>query len=106
MLRVVKTENGIVRGIPAADPRVRQGQVGELLHRLDVAAGGELRHHPAVEGVDVDLGTDLAGEDPPPVFRDGGGGLVAGGFDGEYLHGFGSSVKNLVIMRASSGGFR
>ena len=43
---------------------------------------GDLRHHPAVDGVHVRLGQDGVAEDMPsiPDYRDGG--LVAGGFKG------------------------
>jgi hypothetical protein len=50
-----------------------------------VLAGGELRHDAAVEGVQLDLGGDDAGEQAAAVADDGGGGLVAGGLDAEEV---------------------
>ena len=62
---------------------LRQG--GDGLH---VLAGGDLRHHAAVEGVEVRLGGDGVGEDGAAILHHGHGRLVAGGFKGQDLHVF------------------
>ena len=46
-------------------------------------AAGELRDDAAVEGVEVDLAGNDGGEGVGAMADDGGGGLVAGGFDAE-----------------------
>src|SRR5207249_1864595 len=48
-----------------------------------VFAGGELGDHAAVTAMDGHLAGDDGGEDGLAVFYYGGGGLVAGGFDGQ-----------------------
>lgn len=50
---------------------------------LNVTAGGDLGHNPAVFFVNVDLAGDDVGADVTAVFDDGGCGFVAGGFDAE-----------------------
>ena len=49
----------------------------------EVFAGGEFGDDSAVFSVDVDLGGDDVGKDVTAVGDDGGGGFVAGRFDGE-----------------------
>ena len=46
----------------------------------DVIAGGELRHHSTVGGVQVDLGVETMAKQAPAGLVDGHAGLVAGGF--------------------------
>ena len=57
------------------------------LDRADVIAGRELRHHAAVRGVERDLGCDRLGQELRPPPHDGGGELIAGGFDAQDEHG-------------------
>lgn len=47
----------------------------------EMLAGGEFGDDSAVFAVDIELGADDAGKDSAPVFDDGGGGFVTGGFD-------------------------
>ena len=54
-------------------------QPGNCLHMLP---GGNLGHHPAVDGVHLNLRGHAAGQHRPPVPHHGGGGVVAGGFNG------------------------
>ena len=68
---------------------LRQGEGGLVKGRPDdgadvlgVAAGGDLRHHAAVELVLLDLGVHHRREDGAAVLHQGGGGLIAGGFNG------------------------
>ena len=61
-------------------PRLRQGPVRQGGNGLHMLAGGDLRHHAAVDGVHVRLGGDGVAEDLPPVPDHRGGGLVAGRF--------------------------
>jgi len=48
-----------------------------------VLAGGELRNDAAILAVNIDLGSDDAGEDFAAVGDDSRGGFVAGRFDAE-----------------------
>ena len=79
-----------------------------LLHHghngLAVAAGGDFRHHAAVDFVLLHLGGHHRGEDFPPVLHQGGGGLVAGAFNAQYYHALPSFWKRRVRIRASSVG--
>src|SRR5699024_7849823 len=68
--------------VRAGEPGYGQGAVCELVYHLYVAAGGYLRHHPAVYGVEVGLGEHLVGQHLAPVAHKGHGCLVAGGFNG------------------------
>ncbi len=54
-------------------------QAGDGLHML---AGGNFRHHAAINGVHVRRGGDDGGQHRPAVLNDGGGSLIAGGFKG------------------------
>ena len=68
------------------DPLERDARLVEraLHHRHDVlavAAGGDLRHHAAVDAVLRHLRVDDRRKDPAPVLHHGGGRLVAGAFD-------------------------
>ena len=65
-----------------AEPRVRQGLVRQSGNGLHVLAGGDLRHHAAVDGVHVRLGQDGVAEDLPSVPDHRRRRLVAGGFNG------------------------
>jgi hypothetical protein len=64
------------------DPGLLQGAAHHVVHRAQVGARGQLRHHAAVEEVDV-LGEDDVAEQLPLAAQDGGGGLVARGLDPE-----------------------
>ena len=57
---------------------------GALNHRQDVfqvPPGGDLRHHPAVGGVGLELGGHHGGQDTAAVGHHRGRGFIAGGFD-------------------------
>ena len=64
-------------------PRVVQGALHHGAHLVHMVAAGQLRHHAAELAVDGDLGIDGVREHLPPVFHQGGGGLVAGGLYGK-----------------------
>ena len=70
---------------------VRQG--GNGLHML---AGGDLRHHAAVQGVEVRLGGDGIGQDRAPVLHHGHRCLVAGGLKGQNFHDLSLSFPSLL----------
>ena len=70
---------------------LRQGPLRQGRDDLHMLAGGDLRHHAAVEGVHLRLRGDGVGQDLPSVLHHGGGGLVAGGFKGQNLHSYLSS---------------
>ncbi|MPN60921.1 hypothetical protein SDC9_208654 [bioreactor metagenome] len=79
------------------------GQTGDGLHMLP---GGDLGHHPAVDGVHVCLGGDTVAKYGPPIPDYGGGGLVAGGFKSQNIHvrssPFSPPGNSRVIRMASS----
>jgi hypothetical protein len=51
------------------------------LHVTDVLTGGQLRHDPAVSGVQRDLGRYGVGAELPAVFDDADRGFIAGSLD-------------------------
>ena len=59
-------------------PRLPERGVHDLAHLLHMGAGGDLRHHAAVQGVQVDLRIHRVGQDLPPVLHHGRRRLVAG----------------------------
>ena len=63
------------------DVRLAQRLVDDRQQPLQVGAGGDLRHDAAEAGVQVGLRGDDVGQDRRLVGEDGGGGLVAGGFN-------------------------
>ena len=72
--------------VSKAHVRLPQGLIHHPVAGLHMGAAGDLRHHAAIEGVEVDLAEHHIGDDPPPVLDNGGGGLVAGGFQGQDAH--------------------
>ncbi len=58
--------------------RLFQGLVDHRRNRLQMLARGNLRHHTAVTGMDIDLGGDDIGQDLAAVADDGGGSFVTG----------------------------
>ena len=81
-------------GIHSLDRLARVGKslCGDLVDLFDVTARGDLRHDAAVEPMLGDLGIDDARQHAPSVLDDGGGGLVAGRFDGKNFQ----RVKRLL----------
>ena len=65
--------------VPPGDARLDQGLVREARDGLNVLAGGNLRHHAAIDGVHVRLGGDGVGQNRPPVSHHRHGGFVTGG---------------------------
>ena len=80
---------GYRHGVDVApgDPRLSEGLVGQPGDGLDVFAGGNLRHHAAVNGVHIRLGGNGVGQDGAAVPHHRHGSLVAGGFNGKNIHG-------------------
>ena len=67
--------------VGAGDVRRVQSALGQKGDDLQMAAGGDLGHHAAVDRVQVRLGEDLVRQHPAAVLHQGDGGLVAGGFN-------------------------
>ena len=61
---------------------VRQGLFRQGRNHFNMLAGGQLRYHAAVQGVEVCLRGNGIGQHPPSVLHHCHGGLVAGGFKG------------------------
>ena len=51
-----------------------------------MGAAGDFRHHAAIQGVEVNLAEHHVRHDGAAVFHHGGGGFVAGGFQGQNAH--------------------
>ena len=83
--------------------RIPQSLIRQTGNGLHMLAGGDLRHHAAVQGVHVRLGQDGVRQHRPPVPHHRRGSLVAGGFKGQNVHLL-SSPKVRVRIRASSRG--
>ena len=64
------------------DSSVGQGLVSQGGDGLHVLAGGDLRHHAAVNGVHLDLGGHAVGQNGAAVLHHGDSSFVAGGFNG------------------------
>ena len=62
-----------------------QGFLDHLVDFFDVLAGGDLRHHAAIELVQLDLGRDNIGKHAAPVLYHGSRRLVAGALYGQYI---------------------
>ena len=81
----------------SVDVLLRQPCVGECLVRqgsdgLHMLAGGDLRHHAAVQGVHVRLRQYGVGQHLPSVPHHRHSRFVAGGFKSQYVHACASSV--------------
>ena len=90
-------ETGRVRHRHSIDVLFRQARVRQRLVRqggdsLHMLAGGDLRHHAAVQGVHIRLGQNRVGQHLPSIPHHGHRRLVAGGFKGQYVHCAASSV--------------
>ena len=72
--------------------RPRQRRLDQRQQALHVVARGKLGHHATVNTVQIDLREQLVREQPAVRVEHGGGGLVAGGFDGQNAHGFAFSL--------------
>ena len=89
--------------VPARDAGGGERPLRQVADDLRVAAGGDLRHHAAVDGVQVGLGEYLVCEHLAPVAHQGHGGLVAGGLHGKYDHVRPSFRKSVMITASSAG---
>ena len=81
---------------------VQQRLIRQGVNGLDVLAGGNLRHHAAIEPVQVHLRGDAVRQHLPSVPDDGHGGFVAGGFHSENIQ----ISHSFLRMSASSRGSR
>ncbi|MNE51778.1 hypothetical protein D3C80_1464230 [compost metagenome] len=88
------------------DAGLKHGPARHPVDHLDMAAGGDFRHHPAKGRVLVDLAVNDAGQDLGPARRQAhhrGGGLVAAGLqtqDGQSVRpAFGCPVRRPAIVR-------
>ncbi len=74
-----------VKATPSMESLDKPGLVEDLTDQgeglADMVAGGELRHHAAELGVDLDLTVDGMSEQSAVAVVDGNAGLVAGGLD-------------------------
>ena len=72
-------------GVEIVEGDVGLGQSGadDRDDGAEMLAAGQLGNHSAITGVGGDLRGDNRGESAGATLHDGGGGLVAGGFDGE-----------------------
>ena len=64
-----------------AHPGLIQGPLDHRQDVLQMPAGRDLRHHPPIGGMRLELGRHHGGQDPPPVGHHRGRGFVTGGFD-------------------------
>ena len=55
---------------------------------LDMVAGGQFRHHPAVDAVQLDLAENGVRQQAAFAVEHGGGAFITGGFEGEDFHGW------------------
>ncbi len=80
-----------------------QGQGAQVVDGLDVGAGGDFRHHAAIDGVLDDLGMDQVAQHARAgrvTTDDGDGGFIAGGFDaedGQRLHPFSKDPEKAIV---------
>ena len=80
-----------------ADARRFNGLLGQDGDGLHMAAGGDLRHNAAVDGMELSLGKDLIGQNPSAVLHNGNGGFITGGFKSKYFQ-----VLRLISKNVSS----
>ena len=73
--------NGHGVGLPDRKTRLLQRSSSHAADGFGMAAGGDLRHHPAVQLVFLHLGMDHRGQNPSAVLYDSGGGLITAGFN-------------------------
>ena len=80
-----------------ADARRFNGLLGQDGDGLHMAAGGDLRHYTAIDGMELGLGKDLVSEDFSAVLHDGDSGFITGGFKSKYFQ-----VLRLISKNVSS----
>ena len=71
----------------ARSPGIGQHPPQQRQQALDVVARGQLRHHPTIETVQLDLAEYGVREQAPLAVEHGSGAFVTGGFEGEDFHG-------------------
>jgi hypothetical protein len=81
-------------------PRPGQGLVGQAGDGLHVLAGGDLRHHAAVDGVHIRLGGNHIGQHGAAVPHHRRRSLVTRGFKGQDIH------PNQSFLAGSSGTYQ
>ena len=88
---------GVGDEIDILDPavRLRERGAGKRQQAADVVARGELRHHAAVERVQLHLRVQRVGEQPVARVVQRHAGLVAGSLDAEDQHGWGGVGEHL-----------
>ena len=96
--RRIRHSHGV--NIRAREICLFQRLVGKTVDRLNVLARGDLRHHAAVELVQLDLRGDAVGQNASSVAHYGNSRLVTGRFYRQYVH----SVKSFLRISASSFG--
>ena len=67
--------------VALGEPGIGQRLIRQTGNGLHVLAGGDLRHHAAVQRLFLHAGGDDVAQQLPSVLHKGCGGLVAGGFD-------------------------
>ncbi len=67
--------------VAEGDPGLIQGPLDDRQDVFEMPPGGDFRHHPAVLGVELELGGHHRGQDVAAVGHHRGGGFIAGGFD-------------------------
>ena len=77
--------HGDAADVGEGDLRLAQGVIDDGEEPLEMGASGDLRDDAAESRVQVGLRGDDAREDARLISEDGGGGLVAGRFDGEEV---------------------
>ena len=90
--------------VAAGDPGLLNGALSQNADDLRVGPGCNLRHHTAIDFMEIHLGKNLVGQDLPAVLHQGYGRLITGRFNRQNDHVF-ASFKYSVIRRASSLGF-
>lgn len=78
--------NGDVINIILSEAGVAKGFVNDGQDSLEVRAGSDFRNNTTICGENVNLRNDDIADDAGVVADDGGGGFVAGTFDGENFH--------------------
>ena len=72
--------------LPKGAPPLAQGLAHHVTDVAQVLPAGQFGDHPAEGAMGRNLRCDHVGEHLAPVAHQGGGGLVAGGFDSQYQH--------------------
>ena len=82
--------------------RVDERLVSQAVNGLDVLPGGNLRHHTAIEPVQVHLGGNAVRQHLPAVSDNGNGSLITGGLHRQNIH----KLHSFRRISASSLGLR